>query len=133
MMTRTHIVAFILSLFVSAVSTPLIRKYARKHNLMDSPEDPRKVHETPTPRLGGIAIALGFWTPLVALLIYSNDISVILFAEPNMLSAGIFAVMELIQTVRREGDDPVYEPGIILEGRKHCHERFGTVSRGENG
>ena len=88
MMTRTHIVAFILSLLVSAVSTPLIRKYARKHNLMDSPEDPRKVHRTPTPRLGGIAIALGFWSPLVALLVYSNDISTILFAEP-MAMAGI--------------------------------------------
>ena len=90
MMTRTHIVAFILSLVVSAMCTPLVRKFARKYNLMDSPEDPRKVHQSPTPRLGGIAIALGFWSPLVALLVYNNDISTILFAEPlAMLGIGL--------------------------------------------
>ena len=68
MMTRTHIVAFILSLVVSAMCTPLVRKFARKYNLMDSPEDPRKVHQSPTPRLGGIAIALGS-EPSAALLV----------------------------------------------------------------
>ena len=77
MMTRTHIVAFILSLVVSAVHATR-SGIARKYNLMDSPEDPRKVHQSPTPRLGGIAIALGFWSPLVALLVYNNDISTIL-------------------------------------------------------
>lgn len=76
MPSRTHIVTFLTALLVAAVVTPLVRRFARRYGLYDSPAQLRKVHSSPVPRLGGVAIALGFYAPLAALLVYSNDISV---------------------------------------------------------
>jgi UDP-GlcNAc:undecaprenyl-phosphate GlcNAc-1-phosphate transferase len=46
----------------------LIRRFCIKHNLLDYPEE-RKIHQNPTPRLGGVAlflaINLGLWIALV--------------------------------------------------------------------
>lgn len=42
------------------LGTPLVKKLAYKVNAVDEPEA-RKVHERPMPRLGGLAICLGFW------------------------------------------------------------------------
>lgn len=44
---------------VTHLATPIIKKWAVKHGLMDIPTE-RKIHTTPIPRLGGIAIFIGF-------------------------------------------------------------------------
>ena len=43
---------------ISFIATPLVRKMAQAANFVDSPES-RKVHATPVPMLGGVAIYLG--------------------------------------------------------------------------
>lgn len=55
------IVAFI----VSFLFTPLVRKLAIKLNAIDVPTEERRVHTKPIPRLGGLAIVLGFIISLV--------------------------------------------------------------------
>ena len=76
MPSMTHIVTFMTALLVAAVATPIVLHIARRFGLYDAPSQLRKVHRRPIPRLGGVAIALGFFAPLTALLLYSNDISV---------------------------------------------------------
>ncbi|MBR56726.1 MAG: undecaprenyl-phosphate alpha-N-acetylglucosaminyl 1-phosphate transferase [Myxococcales bacterium] len=71
MLARTHIAAFLLALFVSAVLTPIVRRLAHKYTLYDMPGS-RKIHLRPIPRLGGIAIAFAFFAPVAALLLYLN-------------------------------------------------------------
>ena len=53
------IVAFLVAALVSLVATPSIRRYVHRHRILDHP-DPRRVHDQPLPRAGGIAVVLAF-------------------------------------------------------------------------
>ncbi len=82
---RTYIIAFALSLLASLFLTRLIRDLAHRWNLVDAPVGGRKLHTAPTPRLGGIAIAIAFAVPLVGLLWWDNRLSNALFADQALL------------------------------------------------
>ena len=77
----TVIISAGLSLFaamlVSFISTPLAKAFAKKVGAIDVPKDARRVHDHPIPRLGGLAIFLGF------------VISVVLFAKIDTQLRGI--------------------------------------------
>src|SRR4029077_15845015 len=53
-----------LSLLVAPVTaflvTPLVRDFARARGWMDRPDGGRKLHLTPVPRLGGVAVLFAF-------------------------------------------------------------------------
>lgn len=72
---RTQIVAFLISVGIAALLTPLVLLLARRFGLYDSPDGRRKIHTGQIPRLGGVAIACGFAAPLVGLLVYTNKYS----------------------------------------------------------
>lgn len=63
----TLVLCFALSFFVSWASTPLVKKFACKIGAIDVPDGKRRVHKSPIPRLGGLAIFFGF---LVAMLFF---------------------------------------------------------------
>lgn len=71
----TFLVAFALSLLTALLLTPAVRWGSVRAGLVDSPTQTRKVHRAPIPRLGGIAIAVAFFTPIVGLFFYDNDVS----------------------------------------------------------
>ena len=48
------------SLIVSFLMTPVVKTFAYKVGAIDVPKDNRRMHKTPIPRLGGLAIFLGF-------------------------------------------------------------------------
>lgn len=60
-------VAFFLALVISCIVTPLVRKLAIKIGAVDQP-NARKVHKTPIPRLGGLAIYLSFIITIICVL-----------------------------------------------------------------
>lgn len=47
---------------ISFITTPLVRIFSHKVGAMDVPKDERRMHKIPIPRLGGLAIFLGFMT-----------------------------------------------------------------------
>ena len=47
---------------VSFAASPLVRQFAYTIGAIDVPQDERRMHKTPIPRLGGLAIFLGFLT-----------------------------------------------------------------------
>ncbi|QCX33380.1 undecaprenyl/decaprenyl-phosphate alpha-N-acetylglucosaminyl 1-phosphate transferase [Caloramator sp. E03] len=51
---------FILSALLSFLITPLVKKFAININAIDVPKDDRRIHKTPIPRMGGLAIFLSF-------------------------------------------------------------------------
>ncbi|HTU65461.1 MAG TPA: MraY family glycosyltransferase [Steroidobacteraceae bacterium] len=55
---------FVLALLIVAVSIRPLMRLAPRLGLTDAP-GPRKVHSTPIPRVGGIAMAIGIFVPLL--------------------------------------------------------------------
>ena len=82
---RTYIIAFVLSLLVSVLLTRLIRDAAIRWNLVDVPTGGRRIHKTPVPRLGGLAIIIAFAVPLIGLFYWDNRLSDALFADRALL------------------------------------------------
>ena len=75
------------ALLVSFISTPLAKAFAKKVGAIDVPKDARRVHDHPIPRLGGLAIFLGF------------VIGVVLFAKIDTQLRGILLGSVVIVTV----------------------------------
>ncbi|GAA0121282.1 MAG: undecaprenyl/decaprenyl-phosphate alpha-N-acetylglucosaminyl 1-phosphate transferase [Clostridium argentinense] len=54
------ILLVIITAIISLMATPLVIKLAIKLNAIDVPNDPRRIHKKPTPRMGGVAIYIAF-------------------------------------------------------------------------
>jgi len=80
----TYLVAFAMSCVAALVLTGVTRRVAIARQWYDAPEA-RKVHTRPIPRIGGIAIAVAFWLPLVSLYFYDNVIGSAYHARPEMI------------------------------------------------
>ena len=61
--------AFIFAVAVSFATTPLVKRMAYKVGAIDVPKDERRMHKTPIPRLGGLAIFIAF---LFAVLLFAD-------------------------------------------------------------
>lgn len=71
---KTSIASFLLGFAVAVWLTPLVRRWAVRFQLVDKPEDGRRVNHTPIPRAGGLAIAAGVLAPILGLAFYENAI-----------------------------------------------------------
>lgn len=69
-------VAFVLAFITSFAMTPLTIKFAKKIGAVDIPKDARKIHNKPMPRLGGIAVVIGFFISIFSVLILSESLRV---------------------------------------------------------
>jgi UDP-GlcNAc:undecaprenyl-phosphate GlcNAc-1-phosphate transferase len=67
---RTASIAFIISVVVGTILTPIVRRFAHRFGILDHAHSSRKIHGQPIPRLGGIAIVVAFYVPMVALLFF---------------------------------------------------------------
>lgn len=79
---------FLFSLSLSYLLTPLMRLVALKVNILDKP-DGRKVHESATPLLGGIAILIAFSFSLVANMLLEKGLLVLLCGGMIMALMGL--------------------------------------------
>jgi UDP-GlcNAc:undecaprenyl-phosphate GlcNAc-1-phosphate transferase len=61
--------ALLTALVVSFLMTPVVKSFAYKVGAVDVPKDTRRMHKVPIPRLGGLAIFIGF---MVSILIFIN-------------------------------------------------------------
>ena len=59
MPTLLILVAAMTALVVSLVVMPVVMRWAARNDYVDRPEDDRRVHETATPNVGGVGIAIG--------------------------------------------------------------------------
>lgn len=77
-----------LAFAVALALTPLAIKLARKLNVVDLPNQ-RKVHSRPTPRMGGLAIFLGFVLGALALGVYTRQVAALLIAGAVVFGVGL--------------------------------------------
>jgi len=71
------LLSLVAAFVISFVSTPVVKSFAQRVGAMDVPGEARRVHDHPIPRMGGLAIFLGFL------------LSVILFAQIDRPIRGI--------------------------------------------
>ena len=89
---KTYLGTFILSMLIAAVATPAVVLLAKRLGAMDKPGG-RKTHSKATPRLGGLAVSLGFLVPLVAIWFLGNHISILLHGDSFRLLMVLAAAM----------------------------------------
>ena len=59
--------ALLAALVISFLMTPVVRTFAYKVGAVDVPKDARRMHKVPIPRLGGLAIFIGFMLSVLIL------------------------------------------------------------------
>ena len=63
------LLALLVAGMVSFLTTPVVKTFAYKVGAIDVPKDERRMHKVPIPRLGGLAIFIGF---LVSIVLFVN-------------------------------------------------------------
>lgn len=86
-LTVRVIAALAVALLISLIATPPVKRFAQRVGAIDVPQDGRRVHNVPIPRLGGLAIFIGF------------VISVVIFAEIGRALQGILIGSVIIVAV----------------------------------
>ncbi|SHI51026.1 MraY family glycosyltransferase [Propionispora hippei] len=85
---QAYVVAFVVALVVAYFATPHIKDLAIKAGAMDAP-DARKVHTSPIPRMGGLAIYAGFILAVVSSMQITHEIAGLLIGGTVILIVGI--------------------------------------------
>lgn len=84
-----YIIAFIISLTVAIIATPLVKYVSRKYKIADKPNQ-RKVHKNMMPSAGGLAIFTGVAAGFIYLKPYSPYMTEIVIAGMLILILGVF-------------------------------------------
>lgn len=87
------LLSFAVAMIISLFMTPPVKGFAEKVGAIDVPKDGRRVHDHPIPRMGGVAIFMGF--VISALLFVSFTTQVI----GLLLGALIIAVMGAVDDI----------------------------------
>jgi UDP-GlcNAc:undecaprenyl-phosphate GlcNAc-1-phosphate transferase len=85
---RRWLYILVLAFSFSAMTTPIFRIVAMRWGLVDNPSG-HKIHQEPTPLLGGAAVFLGFFLPLLINGIFSREFGAILFAAMILFGIGL--------------------------------------------
>ncbi|HKR84186.1 MAG TPA: MraY family glycosyltransferase [Terriglobales bacterium] len=89
-MTLVYLGTFASSLLVSFIATKVIRDLANRKGWVSAPHNPRHLHTSPLPRLGGVAIALSFF---VAILL---GLSVQQFLQPTSALPTLYPLLTIL-------------------------------------
>ncbi len=84
-LTLSITVAFL----ISFAATPLVKKFAEKVGAIDVPKDARRVHDHPIPRMGGLAIFLGFLISVVLFVKIDTKLQGVLLGAVVIVIVGI--------------------------------------------
>ena len=84
------VAALIVAGVASFLSTPLVRTLAQKVGAMDVPKDARRMHDHPIPRMGGLAIFLGFLLTVLLFAELTTQVRGMLLGAVIIVVLGIF-------------------------------------------
>ncbi|MCI8303990.1 MAG: undecaprenyl/decaprenyl-phosphate alpha-N-acetylglucosaminyl 1-phosphate transferase [Lawsonibacter sp.] len=82
--------ALLAAALVALVSTPVIRSLAFRVGAVDVPKDARRMHDHPIPRMGGLAIFLGFILSVLISLPLSSELRGMLLGSVIIVILGVF-------------------------------------------
>ena len=82
--------ALAVALVVSFVATPVVKNLARRVGAVDVPRDNRRMHDHPIPRMGGLAIFLGFLLSALIFVPITEELQGMLLGAVIIVVLGIF-------------------------------------------
>jgi len=101
---RLYLWCFLLALAVSLAATPLLRKLALLIGILDHPHSDVKTHKSPTPYLGGLAVAFGMAAALLYARAYTDFPTGTLRSLRGLMMGGsIVLFLGLIDDVKPKG------------------------------
>lgn len=87
---KTIHIAFLIALAVAYMVTPFVIKLANRVGAIDVPKDNRRVHKMPIPRLGGIAIFIGFMASVLVTFRLDTRLMGVLAGAAIIVTMGYF-------------------------------------------
>jgi len=99
---KTFISLFLGSLFLALVLTPLVARLARLVGAVDQPNH-RKLHKLATPQMGGLAVYLALWLPILGFYFWQNGLNERL--SGNWRQIAVIALTGLIALLSGVWDD----------------------------
>ena len=82
--------ALLTATLISAITTPVVKSLAFKIGAVDVPRDGRRMHDHPIPRMGGLAIFLGFLLSVLVFLPMTASLRGMLLGAVVIVVLGIF-------------------------------------------
>ena len=76
------------ALVMSFAATPIIKLFAQRVGAMDVPDSARRVHDHPIPRMGGMAIFIGFLLSVVLFGAVTKPVQGILLGAVLIVAVG---------------------------------------------
>lgn len=87
--------ALLVALVVSFLASPIVKNFAYKVGAIDVPKDARRMHKKPIPRLGGLAIFLGFMVSVILFVPIRGDREM----QSILLGAVIIVVLGVVDDI----------------------------------
>ena len=81
--------AMMVALVVSFLMTPVVKTLAYKVGAIDVPKDARRMHTKPVPRLGGLAIFIGFMVSALLFVPITGEMKSILLGAVVIVILGV--------------------------------------------
>ncbi len=82
--------ALLVSALISLITTPVVKSLAFKVGAVDVPKDGRRMHDHPIPRMGGLAIFLGFLLSVLIFLPLTPPLRGMMLGSVVIVILGIF-------------------------------------------
>ncbi|MFR2156816.1 MAG: MraY family glycosyltransferase [Evtepia gabavorous] len=82
--------ALVAALLISFIATPVVKSIAQMVGAVDVPKDNRRMHNHPIPRMGGLAIFLGFLLSTLIFVPMSSSMRGMLLGGVIIVILGIF-------------------------------------------
>ena len=82
--------ALVVAFLVALIATPVVKSLAFKVGAVDVPKDNRRMHDHPIPRMGGLAIYLGFLLSVLLFLDLNAQMRGMLLGATIIVVLGIF-------------------------------------------
>ena len=82
--------ALVAALLIAFITTPVVKSLAERVGAVDVPKDNRRMHDHPIPRMGGLAIFLGFLLSTLVFVPLSQSLRGMLLGAILIVILGIF-------------------------------------------
>ncbi|MBQ9413040.1 MAG: undecaprenyl/decaprenyl-phosphate alpha-N-acetylglucosaminyl 1-phosphate transferase [Oscillospiraceae bacterium] len=82
------VLAVVVAAVIAFGATPIIKSYAAKMGAMDIPDHKRRIHDHPIPRMGGMAIFLGFFISVLLFVQVTEPVQGILIGAVIIVATG---------------------------------------------